>query len=151
MELIRNVTVAKLSLGTVESEYQANDLLGQLVYSKFEEFRDNFISCEITDCYLGNDFVLVGQEDVIKSNLEEIHFQCNVLYDYVFDVVCHAGSLSDEDDEQGDYLYESLKKGTFAQDLHNLDYSDLDGIKMGLKQSKIWMDNLIKLIEELKK
>lgn len=151
MELINNVAVAKLSLGTVENEHEADDVLGQLVYSKFEELRGNFVCCEMGNCYLGNDYILVGQKDVIKSNLEEIYFQCNVLYGYVLGVVSHAETLTNEDDEQSDFLYHSLREGTFAPDLHNLDYSDLEGIKKGLEQSKIWMDKLVQFIEELKK
>ncbi|UJE34786.1 hypothetical protein vBAbaPP1_174 [Acinetobacter phage vB_AbaM_P1] len=150
MELIKNATVVKLSLGSVEEEYGANDVIGQLVYSKFEELMDRFIHFNSKDCWIGTEYTIIAQNDVIVSALEEVHFQCVVLHTYVLDVKSNAETMNNENDERIDYLYDSIRKGTFAQDLHNLDYSDLDLIKSGLKQAEDWITKLIVFIGELK-
>lgn len=151
MELIKGVSVVKFSLGTENIEYGANDLIGQTVYSELEEFKDNFEHCDLRDCWIGSSYFLVASVDVIKSHLKEVYSKCLEVYNYVETVVSHADTLTNENDEMNDYLWDSIRTGKFSDKLHNLDYSDLNNIKECLLSSKTWMDKFLKFIEDLEK
>ncbi|QMP19009.1 hypothetical protein FKOIJHOC_00061 [Acinetobacter phage Ab_121] len=141
MELIKDLVAVKISLGVESTEFEADNIIGQLVYSKLEEFRDTFVHIEMITYCIGNEYLMVANKRTIRVNLEEVLHHVKILYGYVFGVVHHVNTITDQDKKQ-DFLEDKLKCSAFALDLQNLKIREVEEIKLGLEQAKVWIDKL---------
>jgi len=149
MELIKDLVAVKISLGIESIEFEADKIIGQLVYSKLEEFRDTFVHIEMITYCIGNEYLLVASQRTIRVNLEEVIHHAKILYGYVYGVMHYANTITDQD-ERLDYLEDKLKCSAFALDLQNLKVHKVDEIKLGLEQAKAWLDKLEAFTKGLK-
>ncbi|QQV88851.1 hypothetical protein Liucustia_151 [Acinetobacter phage Liucustia] len=141
MELIKDLVAVKISLGVESTEFEADNIIGQLVYSKLEEFRVTFVHIEMITYCIGNEYLMVANKRTIRVNLEEVLHHVKILYGYVFGVVHHVNTITDQDKKQ-DFLEDKLKCSAFALDLQNLKIREVEEIKLGLEQAKVWIDKL---------
>lgn len=149
MELIKDLVAVKISLGIESIEFEADNIIGQLIYSKLEEYRDSFVHIEMINYCIGYEYLMVASQNTIRVNLEEVIHHARILYGYVYGVVYYANTIIDQD-ERLDYLEDALKNSAFALDLQNVKARKVEEIKQGLEQAKVWLDKLEAFTKGLK-